>query len=343
MTELVDLELSPEAFGLAPGWATVVEHLGRHALRLEDAAQNSSVPGVELLDGVVELELAVSRERSFPGVNWRMASADFESFFVRPHQIGNPDAIQYTPCPNGISSWQLYHGPGYWAPITFPVDAWFTIRVAFAGTRADIFVDDLTAPVLAIDELGLAPRAGGVGLQVGPGVHVARLSYSPGAPTLIGVPVPVPPRHPGVIASWEVSDAFPERLVTGLTMLPASLLGDRRWSRLDAERTGLANLGRVQGLDADRDTAFARAVIDSPSAVLRTLELGFSDRATLFLNGQALFRGEDTYRSRDYRFLGSIGWWDAVYLPLKAGRNELVIAVSETFGGWGVQARLVED
>ena len=46
------------------------------------------------------------------------------------------------------------------------------------------------------------------------------------------------------------------------------------------------------------------------------------------------------YRSRDYRFLGSIGWYDTVWLPLEQGENELVLAVSETFGGWGVQARL---
>jgi hypothetical protein len=52
-----------------------------------------------------------------------------------------------------------------------------------------------------------------------------------------------------------------------------------------------------------------------------------------------LYRGDDSYRSRDYRFLGSIGWFDTVYLPLHAGQNELVLAISESFGGWGVQAR----
>jgi hypothetical protein len=39
-------------------------------------------------------------------------------------------------------------------------------------------------------------------------------------------------------------------------------------------------------------------------------------------------------------FLGSIGWYDTLYLPLAAGGNELVVAVAEDFGGWGVQARL---
>ena len=59
----------------------------------------------------------------------------------------------------------------------------------------------------------------------------------------------------------------------------------------------------------------------------------------VFLNGERLFRGSDGYRSRDYRFLGN-GWYDTVYLPLDEGENELLVAVSEDFGGWGIQARL---
>ena len=31
---------------------------------------------------------------------------------------------------------------------------------------------------------------------------------------------------------------------------------------------------------------------------------------------------------------------DALFLPLKQGENELIFAVSEAFGGWGVTARL---
>ena len=62
----------------------------------------------------------------------------------------------------------------------------------------------------------------------------------------------------------------------------------------------------------------------------------------MFLNGRQLYRGDDTYRSRDYRFLGSIGYYDTLFLPLLEGENELVVAVSEDFGGWGVQARFTE-
>ena len=86
-------------------------------------------------------------------------------------------------------------------------------------------------------------------------------------------------------------------------------------------------------------TRSGRARRSRPRAPAAPRDLGFSDRAVVYLNGRALYRGDDTYRSRDYRFLGSIGWYDTVYLPLVEGDNELVVAVSEDFGGWGIQAR----
>jgi hypothetical protein len=46
--------------------------------------------------------------------------------------------------------------------------------------------------------------------------------------------------------------------------------------------------------------------------------------------------------TRDYRYLGSIGLFDSVVLPLEAGENEIWIAVSEAFGGWGVMARITD-
>jgi hypothetical protein len=340
---LIEVGLRPASFGLAAGQAAVVDHLDRPALRFKDDAFNALVSGVELLDGVVEVDLAVTPERSFHGVTWRAAGADFESFFVRPHQVGNPDAVQYTPNPHGISSWQLYHGTGFWGPVAFPIGEWFTIRVVFAGQRAEFFLPEPTTPVLAMGELKLAARAGAFGIQVGgPGLHVARLAYSAETPAFLGVLDPQPPPHPGVIGSWQVSDPFGEALVDGATTLPDELVRGRTWTLLQVEPSGLANLGRVNPVTEARNTVLARATIDSPVAAIRPLEIGFSDRATLFLNRRPLFRGDESYRNRDYRFLGSIGWWDTVFLPLDAGRNELVIAVSEDLGGWGVQARFAD-
>ena len=76
-------------------------HLGRDCFLVE----NWTVTDLEPVDGTIEIEFAVGPERAFPGVGWRLRDDEnYESFFVRPHQVGNPDAIQYTPVSNGISS-----------------------------------------------------------------------------------------------------------------------------------------------------------------------------------------------------------------------------------------------
>jgi hypothetical protein len=288
----------------------------------------------ELEDGTIELELGIGRQRGFYGVVWRARDAEnFESFYVRPHQVGNPDAVQYTPVFNGIPCWQLYHHEGFWAPVSFPLDDWFRIRVVFAGGQAEIYVGDLDAPAL-VSWLKLPAGPGRVGVLVGgEGVHLSEFSVEETASLQASLPPPAPPPE-GVIRAWEVSDAFAEGELEG------ALADTRSWTPVESEPSGLVNLARVQGIPDGRNTALARTRIDAREAETRVLTLGFCDRGIVYLNGRPLYRGDDTYRSRDYRFLGSIGWYDALYLPLEAGENELAIAVSEDLGGWGVQARL---
>ena len=316
------------------------EHLGRECIFLETST--ATVAGVELVDGSIEVDLAVGPERGFHGVLWRMQDDEnFESFFVRPHQVGNPDAVQYTPVSNGISSWQLYHGPGFWAPISFPIGDWFRIRVVFSGGRAEVYVGDVTDPALTIGELKRPAEPGRIGLFVGgPGIHLSGFAYEPtGRVPLRGAALPPEVVHQGVIPEWLISDAFPEDSLAAEASLDRDLFAGRAWSQLRSESSGLADLSRVNGLREGRNTVFARAVVRSARAQVKRLELGFSDRAVVYLNGRALYCGDDTYRSRDYRFLGSIGYHDALLVSLEEGENELVVAVSEDLGGWGVQAR----
>jgi hypothetical protein len=315
---------SKRAAGASDGSLEPADHLGRACARLEGTATLD----VELVDGAIEVDMAVGPERAFPGVFWRGRGAErFESFFVRPHQVGNPDAVQYTPVFNGLSSWQLYHGPGFGAPVEFPIGGWFRIRVAFAGARAEVHV---AGELALVAPLRLPVEGGRVGVAAGsPPVHVASFAYSE-EPGDLRAPEPTPAVE-GIVEAWEVSDPFPERELDP---------DGRTWTRLEAEPNGLVDLSRAHGIRDGRNTVLARATIRAERARTVPLELGFSDRVLVLLNGRPLFRGADAYRSRDYRFLGSIGWYDTVYLPLEAGDNELVLAVSEDFGGWGVQARL---
>ena len=314
---------------------TAAEHLGRTCVELDDSAPGLvTVGGAELLEGTLEVDLAISAERSFAGLAWRIRPDAYESFFVRPHQSGNDDAVQYTPVFNDVSGWQLYHGAGFWSPVTIPVNEWFTLRVSFAADRGEAYVGDLSQPALVFGRLRAPVMPGGVGILPGGGrIRVGRFAYDATRPTLRGAAPAVDEMLPGVVPGWSVSNLVPEGTA------PATA---RTWTYLASEPSGLANLARVHPLGMTLNTVFARTAIVSATAGVRSLALGFSDRAVVYLNGRPVFAGTDDYRSRDYRFLGSIGYWYTLFLPLVQGENELVIAVSETFGGWGVMARFAD-
>ena len=340
---LRDVPIDPVVWEIEPSSFELAEHESRTCLLFGDAFAVVTANGIDLEDGVIEADLTVGRARSFHGLVWRAQDHEnYESFFVRPHQMGNPDSIQYTPVNNGLSSWQLYHGEGYWAAVDFPFDEWFTIRIAFTGPSAEIFVADLSTPVLRIPELKREPASGSVGFLVGgPELRIARFAYS-GESSLEPGQQPQEDLATGAIREWEISEPFPESPRDESNHLPAGLLDERTWTPLRVDRTGLADISRLHGIRDGRNTVLARATIASDEEKTVAMDLGFSDRAKVYLNGIAVFSGDETYRSRDYRFLGSIGYWHRLYLPVSAGHNELVIAVSEDFGGWGIQARFPE-
>ena len=86
---------------------------------------------------------------------------------------------------------------------------------------------------------------------------------------------------------------------------------------------------------------YARTVIDSDREQVKKLSIGYSDDLSVFLNGQILYRGRSAQGFRDPGFLGIVNPEnDAVYLPLRKGHNELMLAVSELGGGWGFICRL---
>ena len=139
--------------------------------------------------------------------------------------------------------------------------------------------------------------------------------------------------------AWDVSDPFPEAALDGRPELDGAPSPASPGHASRPSRRASPNLARAHGVRDGADTVLARTSIRSDGRRTKRLRLGFSDRVRAYLNGRLLFAADDTYRSRDYRFLGSIGWWDSLWLQLEDGDNELVLAVSETFGGWGVQAR----
>jgi len=116
---------------------------------------------VRLQDGTVDFDVQLTRRRSFVYLMFRMAGdREYEDFYLRPHKSSLPDAIQYAPVYQGASAWQLYHGPGATATVTFEPGAWTHVRLVLSGEKAAVFVGDLAKPALVIPRLARAAAPG---------------------------------------------------------------------------------------------------------------------------------------------------------------------------------------
>ncbi|MBD0260124.1 MAG: hypothetical protein ICV83_30775 [Cytophagales bacterium] len=298
--------------------------------------------GVAFRNGIIEFDVAFPPGRAFVGVSFRVQDKDnFENFYLRAHQSGNPDATQYMPLFKGRESWQLYHGEGYSAAVNYVYNQWQHVKLVVQERQMEVYVGDMNKPVLFVPALKRPVQAGSLGIR-GVGRY-ANFSYTPlDQPSLVSVAQPLPPMPAGTITAWQVSDAFPEKSIQDVVALTPAHKKDRQWQTLPAEPTGIVNLAVGPQWTKEANTTFARVVIVSDRAQTKKLRLGFSDRARVYLNDQALYAGHDEFRSRDYRFLGTLGYWDEVFLPLRKGRNELWVAVSEDFGGWGIRGAIAD-
>ena len=120
------------------------------------------------------------------------------------------------------------------------------------------------------------------------------------------------------------------------------------WQTVTAERTGLVNIARYRtrrrgaaSSGTGRDLVYARSTMTGTRTQRMKLDFAYSDAVHIFVNGRLVFAGDSAFSSRYPLFLGiaSLGH-DAVFIDLQPGRNEIVLAVEEKFGGWGFAARL---
>lgn len=321
----------------------------------------ATLKGASLKNGIIEFDIYLSERRSFPAVHFRVADkANFEEFYLRPHQSGNPDAMQYMPVFNDTYPWQLYHdqggavqdgrvtwrmrgSEGYNSIYTYPFDRWLHVKLVISGKRADVYFDHEEEPTLQIRELKRDIVAGGVSLRAANSpAYFANFSMQemerPPMSSLKPSTAEIPAN---LITQWEISPPFKEEVLEGKYELEKDFVKNQTWQTLESESSGLCNLGRVtKQEDFDENTVLSKINIQSSNGEPKRIDFGYSDRVRVYCNGQLLYSGNNGFRTRDYRFLGTIGYFDSVYLPLKKGSNEIILAVSESFGGWGVQAKL---
>jgi hypothetical protein len=318
----------------------IEEYAGKQSLYLKNGA--AYLKDVAFTNGIIEFDINFGKQRGFVGVMFRMADkANYEEFYMRSHQSGNPDAMQYTPVNNTLAAWQLYHGEGYSAAFPYTFDEWMHVKLVIAGDQGEVYINNSENPVLFMHDLKREMKTGTIGVKtLGENGRYANFKFTKTeSPALKGKAKPEEKIESGTITSWQVSDTFDEKQLENKFVLTEADFKAMKWQKLSAEKSGLANIATLVTLSEKQNTVFARVVIESDKVQVKKFTFGFSDRAKVFLNNQLIYSGTDEFMSRDYRFLGTMGYYDAVYLPLKKGKNELWLAISEQMGGWGLKGK----
>jgi hypothetical protein len=312
-------------------------------------------------DGVIDVDVATTAIRGFFGIDFRLADngANGERIYLRPHKSGLPDAIQYTPVLNTGANWQIYSGPGFTNAIDVPREVWFHMRLEVSGAQAKLYVEDMDKPALVMGDLKSGVQTGLVALNV-----LIGATYFSNFQVRETPPAPWerrdPPMPPDTLTQWSLSpsyDALARNLERPLSPAERDAI---KWQDVEAEPPGFVVINRYRESPHPRvsfandfskrlerqpgmKVVYARTSISSERDQVKKLYLGYSDDVSVFLNGKILYRGRSAQNFRDPGFLGIVNPEnDAIYLPLKKGSNELVLAVSELGGGWGFICRLVE-
>jgi hypothetical protein len=341
------------------GQAKVAEYQGRKALFLEGGA--AVLKDFELRDGIIDADVATPATRGFFGFDFRIDKdeANYEEVYLRQHKSGLPDAMQYTPVLNTGRNWQIYNGPGFTGAVDIPKAEWFHLRLEVRGAQAKLYVKDMGKPALVMSDLKSGVQQGKIALYVLTGATYfsnVEIRTTPDAPWEHHLP----PMPPGTITKWTLSPSYDALARHTERPLSHAEIEAIQWQQVEAEPPGFVVIYRYREaphirvsfandfskhLEPQPGTKliYARTTIDSDQDQVKKLLIGYSDEVSVFLNGQILYTGRSAQNFRDPGFLGIVNAEnDAVYLPLKKGNNELVLAVSELGGGWGFICRMAD-
>lgn len=331
----------------------IESHLGQESLYLDGQAY---VEGTAFRDGIIEVDIAPNTDRSFAGLIFRVKPeegasdfglANFEEVYLRLHKSGLPDAVQYIPIYNGESTWQLYRE--YQAAEEFNQRGWIHLKVVVAGERAAVYLDNASHPSLVVDRLRHGYDEGAVGLFALFGNHFANFRYTPvevAEPPMTEPPAPVQ----GTVLQWALSEPMLATAADAETYPGEQVLENMDWLVAEAEPSGLVPISKYRArpesgaFDQNPEgLAWTRLIVDAERAGHKKLFFDYSDKVVVFLNGEPVFAGNNAFRSKGVLERGDLGIdGNALFLDLRAGENEILIAVTERANGWGLMARFAE-
>ncbi|MBZ2187135.1 MAG: DUF1080 domain-containing protein [Bryobacter sp.] len=324
----------------APETAVFREHRGRAAMELKGGV--AVLKETVFRDGTIEFDLEPLGAMG-PGVGFRRRDAEtYEYFYLRPAKAATAwDGCQYAPVFRGVLIWDLL--PEHQGPAGTREKDWNHVKLVVAGARMKVYVNGELR--LEVGALRGESREGGILLQ-GPAIFanlVIREDETEGLRREPEADTTAADRR--LVRKWEMSEV--KDLGASREVEAADLPGaGATWQPIEAERGGLVNLTRRLGQPAGRPVVWVRTTIESDVEQVKRAALGWNDEVWIFVNGRLVYTGKNLYRKPELRKEPegrcALGNGD-VDLPLRKGRNEIVVAVAKEIFGWGLVLQLADE
>jgi len=306
-------------------------------------------------NGTIEFDVELTG-MGFPGINFRMSpdKKNGDNFYIRSFGPVTPETrttLQYAAIVDGMSLWDITDE--YQAGATIYQEGWNHVKLVISGKQMKAYVNDMAKPALWVPELEGGLPSGSIFFTGN--VIYANLVLKPntteGLDPLQGyISTYNDPRY---LRSWLVGPSLDYPVGKEPIIAVPSTFGrieksdvpdsTASWEPLIVESRGMLNLTRKFGNKAPkgRRLAWIKTVIQSDKAQEKILRLGISDEAWVFINGQILYVDKNyfgTPEQKEPRGRCTIEN-TSVRIPLKEGKNEIMIGLGNLFYAWAIIAR----
>lgn len=309
---------------------------GRRSMELDGRA---TLTDFSFKNGTIQVDIYANYLRSFAGLFFRQQNGNSDEVYMRMHKSDKFDALQYTPIFHGESNWQLYKE--HQAKVVFNKMGWNTLRVEVVKYTAYIYVNEEL--VVVVPKLKAENGKGSIGLWAGFGniFSCMKVNSEVGKRTKVLYPDKVMKE---VITSWEISE--PQRYESD-NVLDSSLFSNEHYTKVATEPSGLLPISKYVvkpsqgGFEKNQqDYIIAKLTLKSKKEQTKKLFFDFSDKIVLYLNGQEIFKGDNSFRSKGDAYQGHVSMErNSVMLPLSKGRNSIHAVVLEKANGWGLMGK----
>lgn len=307
-------------------------------------------------NGTIEFDVELVG-MGFPGILFRLSEdrKNGENFYIRSFGEVSPfqrTTIQYATVIDGTSLWDLTDE--YQSGAVIYQEGWNHVKLVISDEQMRAYVNDMKKPALIVPKLEGVMKSGGVSLSGN--VIYANFLIKPNVTEGLASEAGYTSsdNDSRYMRSWRVSESvdfpFGRDIIMPLPSMYGTLDnselpdGTTKWTPIKAESRALINLTRKFGsVENDgRRLAWLKTTIHSNSAQERTMHLGFSDEAWVFLNGKILYIDKNYYGTPSQKEpRGRCTIENAsIKLPLNEGDNEIMIGLANYFYGWGIIARL---